>query len=110
MSTCQRARSPSTIKDPFVTVTPAAEVKERHLSTKLTPEARREGHGGSLAALALCALGVVFGDIGTSPLYTLKECLIASGGAKTSLADLFGILSLMFWSLIMVVTVKYLMF
>jgi KUP system potassium uptake protein len=86
------------------------ELKETHLSTELTPEARREGHGGSLAALALCALGVVFGDIGTSPLYTLKECLIASGGAKTSLADLFGILSLMFWSLIMVVTVKYLMF
>jgi KUP system potassium uptake protein len=61
-------------------------------------------------ALALCALGVVFGDIGTSPLYTLKECLIATGGAKTSHDDLFGLLSLMFWSLIMVVTVKYLMF
>ena len=57
-----------------------------------------------------CALGVVFGDIGTSPLYTLKECLIAAGGAKTSIDDLFGILSMMFWSLIMVVTVKYLTF
>ena len=60
--------------------------------------------------LSLGALGVVFGDIGTSPLYTLKECMMAAGGAKASVDDLFGILSLMFWSLIMVVTVKYLTF
>ena len=68
------------------------------------------GHGGSAAALLLGALGVVFGDIGTSPLYTLKECLHAAGGTKATVADLFGILSLMFWSLFMVVTVKYLTF
>jgi KUP system potassium uptake protein len=68
------------------------------------------GHGGSVAALMLGALGVVFGDIGTSPLYTLKECLHAAGGTKATPADLFGILSLMFWSLFMVVTVKYLTF
>src|SRR6516162_5320694 len=68
------------------------------------------GHGASLAALVLGALGVVFGDIGTSPLYTLKECLLAAGGAEASRADLFGILSLMFWALVMVVTVKYLCF
>jgi len=70
------------------------------------------GHGArtSLAALALCALGVVFGDIGTSPLYTLKECLHAAGGDKASVEDLYGILSLMFWALVMVVTVKYLIF
>jgi K+ transporter len=37
------------------------------------------GHGASLAPLILGALGVVFGDIGTSPLYTLKECLLAAG-------------------------------
>jgi KUP system potassium uptake protein len=67
-------------------------------------------HRASLAALALAALGVVFGDIGTSPLYTLKECLHAAGGTKASVDDLFGILSLMFWALIMVVTVKYLTF
>ncbi len=75
-----------------------------------TVEAHQAAHGGSLAALALCALGVVFGDIGTSPLYTLKECLLAAGGAKAGVDDLFGILSLMFWALIMVVTVKYLTF
>jgi hypothetical protein len=66
------------------------------------------GHHARLSALVLGALGVVFGDIGTSPLYTLKECLLSAGGADVSRADLFGILSLMFWALIMVVTVKYL--
>jgi KUP system potassium uptake protein len=77
-----------------------------------TPEApvHQTGHRTSLAALALAALGVVFGDIGTSPLYTLKECMHAAGGAKAGVDDLFGILSLMFWALIMVVTVKYLTF
>ena len=86
------------------------EVTESHLSSTLTPDAEKALHGTSLAALALCGLGVVFGDIGTSPLYTLKECLLTAGGAETSIDDLFGILSMMFWSLIMVVTVKYLTF
>jgi KUP system potassium uptake protein len=53
---------------------------------------------------------VVFGDIGTSPLYTLRECMNAAGGVKAGVDDLFGILSLMFWSLILVVTIKYLTF
>jgi len=64
----------------------------------------------AFATLAVGALGVVFGDIGTSPLYTLKECMTAAGGDKAGVEDLFGILSLMFWSLVMVVTVKYLTF
>ncbi len=68
------------------------------------------GHEATFAALALGALGVVFGDIGTSPLYTLRECMAAAGGVKAGVEDLYGILSLMFWSLIMVVTVKYLTF
>ncbi len=72
--------------------------------------AHDSGHRASAAALVLGALGVVFGDIGTSPLYTLKECMHAAGGEDASVADLFGILSLMFWALFMVVTVKYLMF
>lgn len=55
------------------------------------------------------ALGVVFGDIGTSPLYTLKECL-HSGGDHPTESDLYGVLSLIFWALTMVVTVKYLTF
>jgi KUP system potassium uptake protein len=68
------------------------------------------GHRASLAALSLGALGVVFGDIGTSPLYTLKECLLALDGPEAHAEGLFGILSLMFWALVMVVTVKYVWF
>ena len=67
-------------------------------------------HKASFKGLALGALGVVFGDIGTSPLYTLKECLHAAGHHKASEADLYGILSLIFWALTLVVTLKYLTF
>ena len=76
----------------------------------LEPAAHQTGHRTSVAALALGALGVVFGDIGTSPLYTLRECMHAAGGTKAGVDDLYGILSLMFWALVMVVTVKYLTF
>jgi KUP system potassium uptake protein len=61
------------------------------------------------AALALGALGVVFGDIGTSPLYTIQEC-VAHGPAAAPVAGILGILSLIFWALIAVVSVKYLAF
>jgi KUP system potassium uptake protein len=67
-------------------------------------------HKASFKGLALGALGVVFGDIGTSPLYTLKECLHAVGHDKATPAELYGILSLIFWALTLVVTVKYLTF
>src|SRR6516162_10266774 len=75
-----------------------------------SPHGSHAGGRAGLAGLCLAALGVVFGDIGTSPLYTLKECLHSAGGTEAPVEDLFGILSLMFWSLIMVVTVKYLCF
>ena len=67
-------------------------------------------HKASLAALTLGALGVVFGDIGTSPLYTLRECLRGTGSGAPAPEDIYGLLSLIFWSLTMVVTVKYLTF
>ena len=72
--------------------------------------AAHHSHKASLGALTVGALGVVFGDIGTSPLYTLKECLHSAGGDHPAEADLYGILSLIFWALTMVVTVKYLTF
>jgi KUP system potassium uptake protein len=56
------------------------------------------------------ATGVVFGDIGTSPLYALKECVDPGHGVAATQANLLGVLSLVIWSLMMVVTVKYLMF
>lgn len=53
---------------------------------------------------------MVFGDIGTSPLYTLRECLLTAGGKRVNTDDVLGILSLMVWALILVVTIKYLSF
>ena len=61
---------------------------------------------GSLPTLGLSALGVVFGDIGTSPLYTLKTVLGLTAGAPDA-ATTLGLLSLVFWTLIIVTTVKY---
>jgi KUP system potassium uptake protein len=91
-------------------VEPVQSLKPVHSQPIETAGSHRHGQRASVAALALAAMGVVFGDIGTSPLYTLKECLHAAGGAKAGVDDLFGILSLMFWALFMVVTVKYLTF
>ena len=59
------------------------------------------------AALTLAALGVVFGDIGTSPLYTVKECFSEFTGLKPVPQDVLGILSLITWALIVIVTLKY---
>jgi KUP system potassium uptake protein len=70
----------------------------------LQPEESR----GARAALALSALGVVFGDIGTSPLYALKECVNPERGFVQGREDLLGVLSLIVWTLFVVVTLKYL--
>jgi KUP system potassium uptake protein len=66
--------------------------------------------GTDLPKLTLAALGIVFGDIGTSPLYALRECFHGEYGIAVSSENIFGVLSLMFWSLIMIVTIKYLAF
>ena len=69
------------------------------------------GHGGAgFWSLALGALGVVFGDIGTSPLYAMKEALRHTrAGTEPHLAT-FGVISLVFWALLLLVTVKYVIF
>ena len=59
------------------------------------------------AALTLGALGVVFGDIGTSPLYAMRQSVLATGGTFANHAAVMGALSLIFWSLLIVVTLKY---
>ena len=61
---------------------------------------------GRLAPMALAALGVVFGDIGTSPLYAVSACFTGPGIAVTP-EHIFGVLSLIFWSLVLVILVKY---
>ena len=60
--------------------------------------------------LTVAALGIVFGDIGTSPLYALKECFFGPHAMQPTPENVLGVLSLIFWSLILVVTVKYLAF
>lgn len=72
---------------------------------------RRDKPGSKyLLITSLGALGVVFGDIGTSPLYAFRESFLAAAGLAVSEESVLGILSMMFWSLILVVTVKYLFF
>lgn len=78
-------------------------------STK--PHAPEVGHAhGSVAGLALAALGVVYGDIGTSPLYALKECVHGPHAVAADRQNVFGLLSLMFYSITLVVSFKYLGF
>ncbi len=75
----------------------------------MTPDQRPDPkRGQSLACLGLSALGVVFGDIGTSPLYTLKTVLDVTG--RSSQHTVLGVLSLVIWTLIIVTSVKYVSF
>ncbi len=66
--------------------------------------------GKRLAFLSLAALGVVYGDIGTSPLYAIKECFRTEYGIQPTQQNVYGVLSLIVWALILVVCVKYLVF
>ena len=65
---------------------------------------------GSLRALMLGAIGVVFGDIATSPLYALKECFNPQHGVPFSSEAVFGVISMVFWAFMVVVSIKYVMF
>ena len=60
-----------------------------------------------LFTLALASLGVVFGDIGTSPLYAVRECLSRAHGVSSAPENVFGIVSLIFWALMTVISLKY---
>jgi KUP system potassium uptake protein len=70
--------------------------------------AGRAGDRGHLALLSLGALGVVYGDIGTSPLYAFREAIHATGGRAADAAGVLGILSMVLWALLLVVSLKYL--
>jgi KUP system potassium uptake protein len=63
-----------------------------------------------LAALSLAALGVVYGDIGTSPIYAMRESLHGVHGVDATQANVLGLLSLILWALILVISIKYLVF
>ena len=95
---------------------PAASAKpeEQPPPAKPPEPAAVEAHGEhahtALSTLVIGALGVVFGDIGTSPLYALKECVDGEHGVAPTHNNILGVLSLIVWSLIAVVAVKYLTF
>src|SRR2546428_8374779 len=63
--------------------------------------------GRYLATLALAALGVVYGDMGTSPLYAIRESFYGTQGIAVPRGNVLGVLSLVFWALVIVVTIKY---
>src|SRR5690606_20675498 len=65
---------------------------------------------GSGRSVILAALGIVFGDIATSPLYAVKECFSGPYGIEASPPEIMGVLSLMVWALLIVVSLKYLVF
>jgi len=72
-----------------------------------TPSAAPSEHKASLAALSLGALGVVYGDIGTSPLYAFQTAFSPDHGVPYSPHNILGVLSLIFWALTLIVLVKY---
>jgi KUP system potassium uptake protein len=83
---------------------------EAPLSTPVPHGHRPKPTGKALLGLALGALGVVYGDIGTSPLYALKECFTGPHGVQPTPANVLGVLSLVVWAMTFVVTFKYLSF
>jgi KUP system potassium uptake protein len=67
-------------------------------------------HASSLGLLTLGAIGVVYGDIGTSPLYALRECFHGIHGVAATHDNVLGVLSLIFWSLTLIISIKYILF
>jgi len=67
----------------------------------------QHAHHESLPALAIGAIGVVFGDIGTSPLYALKESLVGHHPLPVDRLHVYGVISLIFWTMMLIVTIKY---
>jgi KUP system potassium uptake protein len=79
-------------------------------SRRHRPAADANPTGRRLAVLSVTALGVVYGDIGTSPLYAFRACFSPEYGLPRTAATVYGVLSLIVWSLILIVSVKYILF
>jgi KUP system potassium uptake protein len=84
---------------------PAVDVPHGHGPSEPQSQSRRY-----LALLSLSALGIVYGDIGTSPLYAIRESFLPAHGVLPTATNVLGVLSLIVWSLILVISVKYLVF
>ncbi len=87
------------------TPSPAESGAHAHAPAKTTSHSQ-----AGLLALSLGALGIVYGDIGTSPLYALKECFVSRDGVTPEPQNVLGLLSLFFWTLTLVVVIKYINF
>ena len=93
---------------------PAAESPRRN--ARVREEDLKENRSGKdagkqrLLTLCVAALGIVYGDIGTSPLYAFRECFAGRHGIDPTPENVLGILSLIFWTLVIVVTLKYLVY
>jgi KUP system potassium uptake protein len=79
----------------------------KNSETLSAPAAPVHGHKDSLPVLMLGAIGVVYGDIGTSPLYAMKETFIGPHPLAVDSLHVFGVISLVFWTLMLIVTAKY---
>jgi KUP system potassium uptake protein len=90
-------------RKPSTAVPEGAEPPHRHY-------AEADPHGKRLLVLSLTALGVVYGDIGTSPLYAIKEAFKPSYGLTPNIENVYGLLSLVVWVLVLIVSVKYVAF
>ena len=71
------------------------------------PEHGADGHGGKKTALAIGAIGVVFGDIGTSPLYAFRETFLGEHSLAIDKLHIYGVVSLIFWSMTLIVSIQY---
>ncbi len=116
--------SPSEMAGPDCPLAAMSEVSEKHEnegekpvasvqppSSPEAPQSEPEAKKSPLWVLCLTTLGVVYGDIGTSPLYAVRECFRnpeATGILAPTTANVLGVLSLIFWSLIVVISIKYL--
>ena len=67
-------------------------------------------HSQSFAVIAIAVLGVVYGDIGTSPIYALRECFAGKNPIPVTPANVLGVLSLVFWTLVLVISLKYMVY
>ncbi|MDB5727717.1 MAG: potassium transporter Kup, partial [Noviherbaspirillum sp.] len=76
-------------------------------STSNEPDGQAHASRSSAASLTIAAIGIVYGDIGTSPLYTMKEVFSKEHGLALNHANLLGVVSLIVWGLTMIVTLKY---
>ncbi len=86
------------------------EFSESKILRPINLESDAHNNHGNTSSLMLAAIGIVFGDIGTSPLYALKECFSPEHGIPFSPEAVFGVISMVFWAFLIVVSLKYVLF